>query len=79
MTSNFLSQRRQDILVLWLVGYTYHEIAARLQIAPQSVKNTLHDTKNMLEIWSRAELFQWAWSEGLIQEWADVEIEGVGA
>jgi DNA-binding CsgD family transcriptional regulator len=69
-----LTPRRRHMLTLYLVGYSRHEMAVMMGIAPETVRATMNYIRTILGLYTRHELFRWAYAQGLIQEWA----EGVG-
>lgn len=67
-----MSSHQREILVLWLVGYTYDEIGARMHISERTVDNTLLMIKQQLAMFHRAQLFHYAWDKG----WLSTYMEG---
>ena len=51
-----LTKRQQDIAILVIRGLSNKEIAERLDICEQTVKDYLHDVFKKMEISSRSEL-----------------------
>jgi DNA-binding CsgD family transcriptional regulator len=72
--SRALTPHMRHIVTLWLVGHSDAEITALLGITRNTIRKTLHTVKERLGLYTRHELFLWAYAQGLIQEWA----EGVG-
>lgn len=71
MDRSALTPRRQQILVLWLVGHTYAEMVQMLKVNRKTITGTLYTIKTLLGLYSTVDLFLWAWREGLIDEWAE--------
>lgn len=59
-----LTQREAEIVHLLLTGMSAKQIASRLGIAVQTVKNHVHNILRKLGVASRAELYGWARDRG---------------
>jgi DNA-binding NarL/FixJ family response regulator len=51
-----LTKRQQEVVILVIRGLSNNEIAARLNICEQTVKDYLHDVFKKMQIYSRSEL-----------------------
>ena len=51
-----LSKRQKEVVVLVIRGLSNNEIAARLNICEQTVKDYLHDVFKKMQVYSRCEL-----------------------
>lgn len=65
---NILTAHRQRILGLWLIGYTYRQIAFIMDVKVKTVNVTLYNIRDILTIYNRYEIFEWAYNNGIIQE-----------
>jgi two-component system nitrate/nitrite response regulator NarL len=63
----YFSRREGEILDLVVQGFTNPEIAARLIVSPQTVKNQLHHMYEKIGVTDRLELILYAVHEGLQQ------------
>ena len=51
-----LTKKQQDVVVLVIRGLSNNEIAERLDICEQTVKDYLHDVFKKIQVYSRSEL-----------------------
>jgi two-component system response regulator DesR len=61
-----LSDRHRELLALVVAGAASSEIAARLHLAPGTVRNRLSALYSRIGVRSRAEALAWAWRNGVI-------------
>ncbi|MBL3825126.1 MULTISPECIES: response regulator transcription factor [unclassified Marinobacter] len=62
-----LSQRKSEILYLAAQGLTEKEIAAELDISPETAKAHLNSLRNQFNAVNRVDLVSQAWAHGVLQ------------
>jgi DNA-binding NarL/FixJ family response regulator len=65
-----LTRREHEVIALIEEGLSNKEIAVRLQIELQTVKNHVHNILEKLQLDSRREVARYAREHGLVQGWA---------
>ena len=63
----YLTRREREIIALIEEGLSNKEIAVRLQIEIQTVKNHVHNVLDKLQITSRREAAQYVRAQGLVR------------
>ena len=61
-----LTQREREVLELLALGYQKGQIAERLSVSPETVRNHIAHIYDKLDLHHRGEAVAWAWRHGLV-------------